>query len=204
MTASSLAKGIVRSNDPTYEDGRSVELRIDATGALVTTGGAGTGGATEVQGDVAHDDPDSGNPVKIGAVEADPTSLPASTADGDRTDLYADNGRVITYEGVRTDPTNDQIGIGAHAQANGMEKLFDSSVDNTAQVLTANPGNLYKVEIVNGNNTALNGAPSYLQIFDAAAGSVTVGTTTPDWVIPVPTSGFTADDFDTPLTLVQL
>lgn len=59
------------------------------------TGGADANGNTA--GDVAHDSPDSGNPVKVGAVakETDSTD-PGSVAENDRTNLIADrNGRLF-------------------------------------------------------------------------------------------------------------
>lgn len=54
-----------------------------------------------MDGTVAHDAVDSGNPVKVGGKATDPTSMPTAVASGDRVnasyDLY---GRLITYNGM--------------------------------------------------------------------------------------------------------
>jgi len=52
--------------------------------------------------------------------------------------------------------------------------FFDSDGDNTAQVVKAAAGKLYGLEISNPN-----AADAWIQLFDVAAGSVVVGTTTP-------------------------
>ena len=52
--------------------------------------------------------------------------------------------------------------------------LFDSDGDNSAQVIKAKPGRIHYIEVSN-----INAVDAYLQLFDVAAGSVTVGTTTP-------------------------
>ncbi len=62
-------------------------------GALSSTGAA----AQQVQGNVANDSPDAGNPFKVGGVGR--TTLPTAVTDGDRVDAQFDKmGRqVITY-----------------------------------------------------------------------------------------------------------
>lgn len=72
--------------------------------------------------------------------------------------------------------------------------FFDSDADNTAQVLKAAAGTLYKVHAVNTNVAA-----AYIQLFNVAAGSVTVGVTAPNYVIYVPPSGAVTEDFVHPL-----
>jgi len=68
--------------------------------------------------------------------------------------------------------------------------FFDNDGDNTAQALFAQPGLLNKIIVENSN-----AAKAYVQLFDAAAADVTVGTTTPDYVIPVLAAGGTVDDY---------
>jgi len=72
----------------------------------------------------------------------------------------------------------------------GATPFFDSDGDNTAQVLKAGAGKLYKITVENPN-----AAKAYLQLFDTAAGSVVVGTTVPVYVIPVFKESATIDDF---------
>lgn len=66
----------------------------------------------------------------------------------------------------------------------GSTPFFDADGDNTAQALKASAGNLYSLHVVN-----TNGTDAYVQIFNVAAGSVTVGTTTPNYVLFVPANG---------------
>lgn len=64
----------------------------------------------------------------------------------------------------------------------GASLVVDSAVSNAAVVAKASAAVLYEVEI---DNTA-NAAASYLKFWNT--GSVTVGTTVPDWVCMVPAS----------------
>jgi len=73
---------------------------------------------------------------------------------------------------------------------------FDSDGDNTAQALNASATKLYKLSVQNPNASI-----AFVQIFNAAAGDVIVGTTTPDYVIPVLGNSATVEDFVAPLDL---
>lgn len=63
----------------------------------------------------------------------------------------------------------------------GLSNYYDADLDETAVVVKAGAGTIYAIQAF--NTTA---APLFLQIFNVAQGSVTVGTTTPtmQWVIP--------------------
>ena len=82
--------------------------------------------------------------------------------------------------------------IVATSNTTGMSTVFDSDGDNSAQAAKASPGNLYMMTAINTNT-----ADAYLQLFDLATGSVTVGTTPPKYVVPV--LGGAA--YDTPLPI---
>ncbi len=71
-----------------------------------------------------------------------------------------------------------------------LSPTFDSDGDNTAQSLKASPAKLYKVHAYNSNT-----ADAFIQLFNAASGDVTVGTTTPDYVLLVPGEGGVTEDF---------
>lgn len=61
-------------------------------------------------------------------------------------------------------------------------KRFSDTVSaNAAVAVKASSGSVYSITI---DNTA-NAAVSYVKMWDLAAGSVTVGTTAPDWCIKV-------------------
>ncbi len=71
--------------------------------------------------------------------------------------------------------------LGASTGAIGLDTLFDADADNTAQALKASAGKLYSIHAMNINN-----ADAFIQFFDLATGSVTVGTTTPKFVLHIP------------------
>lgn len=91
-------------------------------------------------------------------------------------------------------PWDGNTSSSASPDATGSSPHFDSDADNTAQSIKASAGNLYKLNVYNPNT-----AYAYVQIFDVATGSVTVGTTVPDYVVPVPALGSATEDFAVPL-----
>lgn len=66
----------------------------------------------------------------------------------------------------------------------GATPKFNSALTNTAVALKATPGQLTAYEIYNPGN-----ALAYVQFFDAKAADVTLGTTVPVWIVPVPSGG---------------
>lgn len=77
------------------------------------------------------------------------------------------------------------------AQEENVEiSYFDSDGDNTSQALKTSVGVLRKLHVINPNSSNC-----YVQLFDAATGDVTVGTTEPDYVVFVPAEGATIDDY---------
>ena len=70
-----------------------VTVASDSTGAIAVDLGANN----DIQGDRAHNDTDSGNPVKIGAKASNNIEGVTQVANNDRTDLLADlNGCIVT------------------------------------------------------------------------------------------------------------
>jgi len=84
-----------------------------------------------------------------------------------------------------------EVTVGATTGNVGFSTIFDADADETAQVIKAGAGNLYKLTVDNADPAA----KVYVQLFDLAAISVTVGTTTPKYVIPVP-AGAMYDSMD--------
>ncbi len=64
------------------------------------------------------------------------------------------------------------------------DMLFDATADETVADVSTVPTRVHAVHIANGD-----AAVRYLQLFNLANGDVTLGTTTPDVVIPLATSG---------------
>lgn len=67
--------------------------------------------------------------------------------------------------------------------------VYNTSISNTAQDMFTVPVSLVKVISSNSNNTIM-----YIQLFDIAASEVTVGTTLPKYILPVPPQGGIIDD----------
>jgi hypothetical protein len=72
--------------------------------------------------------------------------------------------------------------------------FFDADADNSAQTLVDKPSFLFKIIVENPNT-----AKAYVQLFDALAADVTVGTTVPNYVIPVFANSGTVDDYAVPM-----
>jgi len=104
---------------------------------------------------------------------------------------YWDQAVTLEASGI----TIGYASISADASVTGISTVFDADGDNTAQVAKASAGNLYKLIVYNPNTDI-----AFIQLFDLAAGSVTVGTTAPKQSIPVPAQGGTVIDLDTPMS----
>lgn len=85
----------------------------------------------------------------------------------------------------------------------GSKPYFNSALSNTAVAIVINPTRLYGLHFINTNAGAV-----YVQFFDMPQGSVTVGTTTPSFVLTIPASSSTSDltsampvQFSTALTI---
>ena len=173
-------------------DGDYAPLQVNASGALYIQEGSALdvsaatvtvdlGANNDIQGDIAHDAADSGNPVKIGAKVETATSGATLAADGDRTDLYADSDGVILTR--RDNPLADHL---------------SERVSNTDGASTAFTGDFaasgagiknYVNAISIHNSSATDG---YVDFRDGAAGSVL-------WTVPIPAGGGAVMASDKPL-----
>lgn len=68
------------------------------------------------------------------------------------------------------------------------KKFWDSDGDNTAQAMKTSGGRIHYLHILNSNT-----AQAFLQLFDAPAASVTVGTTTPVLTFLIPAGTASTD-----------
>ncbi len=93
------------------------------------------------------------------------------------------------------DPDNDLIPVSV--DANGQVKLAAAAsggcsmfrsidLDESEEAVKASAGQLYGGIVMN-----MSASVRYLKLYDAAVADVTVGTTTPDVTIPIPTLGDT-------------
>lgn len=143
--------------------------------------GAAGGLSAQVEGTVASGATDSGNPVKVGGVY---NSTKPTLTDGQRGDLQLNSrSDLLVSLGTNLNQTDDDIGAVSKASATitGVSTLRDIDIDNTAQALSANPGNLYGARLYN-----LNTFPVWVHFYDLTTGSVTPTSTTPKYSVQVP------------------
>jgi len=128
-----------------------------------------------VQGMASSDAAEVGNPVQMGG-SVDDTS-PTAAGEGDVRRIRSTPEGNLIVEVYRDNVSQF-----------GASTLFDSDGDNTAQAVKTSAGTLWALEVSNPNS-----ADGYLQLFDVATGSVTVGSTTPKLSLLVPAGDGTKD-----------
>ncbi|MGA7384498.1 MAG: hypothetical protein WBW81_07350 [Methylocella sp.] len=105
--------------------------------------------------------------------------------------IFSNLASVITALGSPMQQTGGSVslvagtagGVSAYVACGGTTNAL---LTNTAVVVKASGGNIYGLRLDN----AANGAVSFLQLFNLAAGSVVLGTTVPADVIPIPAGGY--------------
>lgn len=143
-------------------DATTGDVQVDVTNTVTVDLGANN----DIQGDVAHDTADSGNPIKIGAKAETALSGVTLVADGDRVDLAAGvDGVLITRP---------------HAN---LEDLVDGNASNTdgssTQVIAAG-GVGIKQYLLSATITNTSATDTYCEIKSG---------TTVKWTVPVPANG---------------
>jgi hypothetical protein len=148
--------------------GAIVPVQVDASGVVQTAGGGGGGGGgavTQSGSWIMQIFGVNGTTVAT-AVNPFPVYLQASTSTiGGTTTVPSATGGVATY--------SFQGGTGNAALTNSV-----------VQVGTTAAHSLYGVEFIN-----TGAATAYVQVFDLASGSVTLGTSVPKWFFWVPAGG---------------
>lgn len=114
----------------------------------------GTASGTSLNGNVAHDAVDSGNPVKVGYKAVDPTSLPTAVSANDRVDgIGSLQGEILVYLSrlmSGEDQTNNLTGFLPKPIA-GNTYTYTVTQNNSFQTtnLKAIAGNVLKFFVVN-------------------------------------------------------
>lgn len=90
-------------------------------------------GVEEIQGNVAHDVVDSGNPVKIGGKAS--TSEPSAVVDGDRVNIYVDEHGYMHIKGANYDNSSDSNKVVNIADLD--TKYVDDSLVDTTDISAA-------------------------------------------------------------------
>lgn len=143
----------------------------------------------QVQGDVAHDAVDSGNPVEIGGYAAD--TAPAAVTLGDRVRAWFTRvGALATFNAYGLNRIDDSIAV----YPPGTATRVDSAALEASRVLKAAPGVLLSLHVLN-----TNAAVRYIQVFDSA--TVPADATVPDLVIAVQATSSKEVRLEVPFTV---
>lgn len=163
------------------------------------TAGAGAVAANTPRMTLASDDP---GVALLGTIDADTSALFGCVAGNEiQVDVVGSLpggtnaiGKLAANSGVDigdVDVTSISAGsnligdVGIQTrQGNGASVYYDNDLDETAVAVKAGAGTLLGAIVIN-----LATAVRYLQFFNVAQGSVTVGMTTPTFQIPIPTQG---------------
>lgn len=146
-----------------------------------TTAGTGSA-ASQIQGNVASLDTDSGNPVKIGLVY---NTTPPAPTNGKRVDGQADSAGNLKnaeqYAAQAEDNINAVIAFAKRPLAVSMYSPteFKNFGANTTLNIKATLGNIYSLYSTNASASV-----RYLQLHKTA--TVPAGGAVPQWVIPIP------------------
>lgn len=153
-----------------------IELNQDSQTAILTTIDTDTGNIATNTSTIAG--VVSGSEMQVDVVG----SLPAGTNAIGK--LSANSGVDIGDVDVTSISAGSNLigDVGIQGRTTGgLSTYYDSDLDETAVSVKASAGTIYAIEAFNTTD-----APLFLQLFNVASGSVTVGTTTPtnQWVIP--------------------
>jgi hypothetical protein len=170
-----LVQGAVTTAAPTYTTAQTNPLSLTTAGALRVDGSAAT---QPVSGTITAN---AGSGTM--AVSAASLPLPSGASTSAKQPALGTAGSasadVITVQGIAS-MTALQVQQ-KPATSGGLGLPFSASVTATKQQVKATAGNVYGWQVI--NNTA---ALAYVQVFNLASASVTVGTTVPDYVIACP------------------
>jgi len=183
-----------------YTDGRQVLLRTDTTGALVTSATISTTGLATSSNQTDGSQKTqvvntTGNTQAFGAgttttttvrvvLPTDQTSIPVSITTGSAVigHVITDAGSVVSTVSAVTSITN-----ALPAGTNAIGKLvastpYSTTSTNTAVTVTTSPAIITGYYIGNSSTTTA----AYLQLFNATAGAVTLGSTAPTQSFYIP------------------
>lgn len=143
--------------------------------------------------------------VNVNASNQLSVSIDGSSATNISTNISQMNGVTVTMgngtsgTGVQrvtlASDSTGQAAPAANATATGTAIYNNTALSSTKQAVNASAGNLYGYHIYNPNTVVI-----YVQLFNLASASVTVGTTAPTAVLAVPAGGWADTAPGTPIT----
>jgi len=188
------------------EAGVSKDAKVNANDILVIQTGSGAD-ASGMGDEIATESTATAISGKLTTIDAD-TSILAAVDYATQTTLALMNAKFVTgtvigdvnaiqsgtwdvvsnSENIATETTLALIKTAVESLDGYYTTIFDADADETAQAIKASSGTLVRLTVDNADTAKI-----YVQLFDLAIGDVTVGTTVPKYVIPVP-AGAMYDD----------
>jgi hypothetical protein len=147
-------------------DGDYTQLRVSSTGALHVTGAGG------------------GTQYNEGDTDATITGTALLWEDASDTLRAVSNTKPLPVQQAQLVATLDEVRLGANASAVGLDMYQNLALLATKQAVKATPGGLYGWHIHNPNTSN-----AWVQLWNLASASVTVGTTAPHLTLFVPAEG---------------
>lgn len=184
------------NSDAILADTTSIDGKITAcnTGAVVISSGTVTadlGANNDVQGAAAEGAAVSGNPFLIAGDDGTNVKHVAVAADG--AVHIDDGGNSITVDGTVTANAGTgtfTVDLGANndvvvsTNTTGGQSFYLNQDTSAVASVKGSAGTLYSIACFNTHTAAV-----YLNLYNVASGSVTLGTTTPSMQFVVPSSG---------------
>lgn len=171
---------VLMGNGASGTGAQRVTIANDSTGILAAVTNVATIGTSVTPGTTA---------TNLGKAEdaAHTTGDVGVSILGRRIDTQAvSSGTSGDYSTIDVDANGAQYAtLSASAGVLGTSMYFNSALLATKQAANASAGNLYGYHIYNPNNTVM-----YVQFWNLASASVTVGTTAPHMVLAVPAFGW--------------
>lgn len=187
--------GVFNTTQPTVTTGQAVEAQSTARGAQIVSPGVDNfavqatlaAETTKVIGTVNQ----GTSPWVVSLTSTTITGTVASTQSGTWNMRLQDGSGTAINKGSATSANSlpvviasDQAAIPTQqtpATSGGMGLPFSAAVTSTKVQVKGAAGQVYGWSIMNNGSV-----PCYIQVFNLASASVTVGTTVPDYVIPIP------------------
>lgn len=170
--------------------GRQRQVIMDAAG---NTRGANVTVANAILVDL------SATTANATAIKVDASGATINTALSQIGAAAVSAGNGVSGTGVQrmtlASDSTGQVAPAANATSTGVSINFQTALTNSKIAVKASAGNMYGWHIYNPNN-----AVTYIQLFNLASASVTLGTTAPTMVLVVPAQGGIDDYLPVPIT----
>lgn len=198
---------IANASSPIFTEGNQTLLSVDTAGNMratvnklggnaINTGNGTTGTGTQrvtLSSDSTGQVTLAAGSNVIGSLTANQS---VNVAQMNGTTVTMNNG--VAGTGVQrvtlASDSTGQVAPSAQSTATGTAIYNNTALSNTKQAVNASAGNMYGYHIYNPNSSV-----TYVQLFNLASASVTVGTTTPTAVLAVPAGGWADAQPATPI-----